>query len=72
VAEAADPEPDWQPQQPYRLVLAPGARRALGQALPPTVAFAAGQFVSGPLVERPRLGLSWVNRDRGADIQPSP
>jgi mRNA interferase RelE/StbE len=42
-------------QHPYRLVVAPGARRALSQSLPPTVAFAAWEFISGPLAERPRI-----------------
>jgi mRNA-degrading endonuclease RelE of RelBE toxin-antitoxin system len=35
--------------------VAPGARRALSQSLPPTVAFAAWEFISGPLLERPRI-----------------
>jgi len=42
-------------QEPYRLVVAPGARRALSDTLPPAVAFAAWEFISGPLLERPRI-----------------
>jgi mRNA-degrading endonuclease RelE of RelBE toxin-antitoxin system len=38
----------------YRLVLAPGARRALAESLPATAAFAAWEFVNGPLREQPR------------------
>lgn len=41
--------------EPYRLVLAPGARRALAESLPTAAAFAAWEFVNGPLRERPRL-----------------
>ena len=37
----------------YRLVLPPGARRALTD-LPPAMAFAAWEFVSGPLLDNPR------------------
>jgi len=41
----------------YALVLAPGARRALAESLPPVAAFAAWEFVSGPLREYPeRVG----------------
>lgn len=52
------PDPAHPPtgqQNPYRLVVAPAARRALSQSLPPTVAFAAWEFISGPLLERPRI-----------------
>lgn len=41
--------------EPYRLVLAPGARRALAETLPAAAAFAAWEFVSGPLLQRPRV-----------------
>ena len=41
-------------EQPYRLILAPGARRALTDLLPEAAATAAWEFVSGPLVESPR------------------
>jgi mRNA interferase RelE/StbE len=41
--------------EPYRLVLAPGAHRALTDRLPATAAFAAWEFSSGPLLSRPHL-----------------
>lgn len=41
--------------EPYRLVLAPGARRALAENLPAAAAFAAWEFLTGPLIERPRV-----------------
>jgi len=40
---------------PYAIVLAPGARRALTETLPPAAAFAAWEFISGPLGQRPRV-----------------
>ncbi len=41
----------------YRIVLAPGARRALTDILPEAAAFAAWEFISGPLTEAPhRVG----------------
>jgi mRNA-degrading endonuclease RelE of RelBE toxin-antitoxin system len=46
---------DGQDPQPYRLILAPGARKALSEGLPPAAAFAAWEFISGPLLDRPRL-----------------
>jgi mRNA interferase RelE/StbE len=52
------PDPAASPaehQRPYRLVVAPSARRALSQSLPPTAAFAAWEFISGPLLERPGI-----------------
>ena len=42
-------------QHPYRLVMAPGVRRALSASLPGAVAFAAWEFISGPLLDRPRV-----------------
>jgi mRNA interferase RelE/StbE len=39
----------------YTIILAPGARRALTKSLPPAAAFAAWEFISGPLRERPRV-----------------
>jgi mRNA-degrading endonuclease RelE of RelBE toxin-antitoxin system len=39
---------------PYSIALAPGARRALAESLPPTAAFAAWEFIDGPLRHRPR------------------
>ena len=47
--------PSTEHQLPYHLVVAPSARRALSQSLPSTAAFAAWEFISGPLLERPRL-----------------
>ncbi len=50
----ADTPPDM---EPYRLVLSPGARRALTDDLPPSAAFAAWEFIDGPLRLRPhRVG----------------
>jgi mRNA interferase RelE/StbE len=43
--------------EPYTLVLAPGARRALSETLPATAAFAAWEFINGPLRRDPyRVG----------------
>ena len=42
-------------EPPYRLVLAPGARRALTDKLPESAAFAAWEFISGSLLARPRV-----------------
>jgi mRNA interferase RelE/StbE len=38
----------------YDLIIKPQARRALAQALAPSVAFAAWEFISGPLRDNPR------------------
>jgi mRNA interferase RelE/StbE len=46
---------DHSKTEPYRLVLAPGARRALTETLPAAAAFAAWEFITGPLAERPRV-----------------
>lgn len=48
-------EPDRPDQPSYRIVLAPGARRALTDALPAAAAFAAWEFIRGPLANRPRV-----------------
>jgi mRNA-degrading endonuclease RelE of RelBE toxin-antitoxin system len=41
----------------YRLVIAPSARRLLSESLPEAVAFAAHEFIVGPLLEDPhRVG----------------
>ena len=41
----------------YDLVLSPGARRALAEQLPPPAAFAAWEFIDGPLRDAPsRVG----------------
>lgn len=43
--------------QPYELVIAPTARRQLAEQLPESVAFAAYEFIVGPLLENPhRVG----------------
>jgi mRNA interferase RelE/StbE len=39
---------------PYALIVAPGARRALSETLPAAAAFAAWEFISGPLLLSPR------------------
>jgi mRNA-degrading endonuclease RelE of RelBE toxin-antitoxin system len=41
--------------EPYDVVLTPGARRALTETLPAAAAFAAWEFISGPLTQRPRM-----------------
>ena len=46
---------DPQGQQPYSVVLTPSARRALTDGLPSAVAFAAWEFISGTLAQRPRV-----------------
>jgi len=43
-----------EPDPPYRVVLAPGARRALTELLPAAAAFAAWEFIIGPLAQAPR------------------
>lgn len=44
-------------QQPYTVVLSPGARRALSDSLPASAAFAAWEFINGPLRREPhRVG----------------
>ncbi|MDQ3432532.1 MAG: type II toxin-antitoxin system RelE/ParE family toxin [Actinomycetota bacterium] len=40
--------------QPYELVIAPTARRQLTEQLPEPVAFAAYEFIVGPLLENPQ------------------
>lgn len=49
-------EPVVEPQR-YAVVLSPGARRALTDTLPPAAAFAAWEFIDGPLRDAPsRVG----------------
>lgn len=38
----------------YRLVISPSARRQLAEILPEPVAFAAYEFIVGPLLENPQ------------------
>jgi mRNA-degrading endonuclease RelE of RelBE toxin-antitoxin system len=40
--------------QPYELAVAPPARRAITSKLPPDVATAAVDYITGPLIEAPR------------------
>ena len=40
---------------PYEIVLAPPARRALAEGLPSAAAFAAWEFIQGPLAEHPHI-----------------
>jgi mRNA interferase RelE/StbE len=47
--------PDPTASEPYAIVVAPGARRALTETLPASAAFAAWEFISGPLQHDPRL-----------------
>jgi mRNA interferase RelE/StbE len=53
--------------QAYRLSLAPAARRALTEAppagLPMAVAAAVGEFITGPLLDRPRIVGKPLARD---------
>lgn len=41
--------------QRYGLLLKPAAQRALAETLPPAAAFAAWEFINGPLREQPRM-----------------
>lgn len=38
----------------YNLIIKPQARRALAESLAPSVAFAAWEFITGPLRDNPR------------------
>jgi mRNA interferase RelE/StbE len=42
-------------EHPYSLVIASGVRHALSESLPAAAAFAAWEFIAGPLLERPRI-----------------
>jgi mRNA interferase RelE/StbE len=42
-------------EPPYSIALAPGARRALAESLPSAAAFAAWEFINGPLRDRPKV-----------------
>jgi mRNA-degrading endonuclease RelE of RelBE toxin-antitoxin system len=52
--EDADPGEDEGEAEPFTVVLAPGARRALSESLPAAAAFAAWEFINGPLLREPR------------------
>jgi mRNA interferase RelE/StbE len=41
-------------EQRYRLVISPAARRQLTEHLPESVAFAAYEFIVGPLLDNPQ------------------
>jgi mRNA interferase RelE/StbE len=41
------------PEQPYRLAITATARRQLAEQLPEGVAFAAHEFINGPLLANP-------------------
>lgn len=41
--------------QPYTVHLSPGARWALAEGLPRAAAFAAWEFIIGPLTAKPRI-----------------
>lgn len=44
---------------PYEIVLAPGVKRALAETLPTSAAFAAWEFIAGPLASNPhRVGAA--------------
>ena len=44
---------------PYEVTFSPGAKRALGETLPPAAAFAAYDFCVGPLADNPqRVGAA--------------
>jgi mRNA interferase RelE/StbE len=44
-------------RQPYELAVTPPARRAITAKLPPDVAAAAVEYITGPLIENPhRVG----------------
>jgi mRNA-degrading endonuclease RelE of RelBE toxin-antitoxin system len=51
--EQADLNDDDRPES-FAVVLSPGARRALSESLPATAAFAAWEFINGPLRTNPR------------------
>jgi len=42
------------PKSRYRLLISPTARRQLAETLPEAVAFAAHEFIVGPLLANPR------------------
>lgn len=56
-------------QERYELVISPTARRQLAETLPEPVAFAAHEFIVGPLLDNPlrgkRLGPPLHDRHSG-------
>ena len=55
VGTLSDVAPDSEDRPPYSSILAPGARRAFTTTLPEAAAFAAWEFIIGPLAARPRV-----------------
>ena len=58
---------------PYEISLAPSAKRAIGNKLPPDVAAAAVDFITGPLLESPyRVGkpLRALSRTSATAVTP--
>ncbi|MGH3785614.1 MAG: type II toxin-antitoxin system RelE family toxin [Pseudonocardiaceae bacterium] len=49
---------------PYELGTAPPARRALAERLPPDVAVAAAEFITGPMLDHPQR----VSKPLGAEL----
>jgi len=45
--------PESPDDEPYQIVLAPGVRGALTETLPSSAAFAAWEFITGPLASMP-------------------
>jgi mRNA interferase RelE/StbE len=56
-SDDTDPSTSHTDATPYKVVLAPSARRALSETLPASAAFAAWEFIRGPLANQPhRVG----------------
>lgn len=54
-----------QESEPYTLVTSPTVRRQLAELLPEAVAFAADEFINGPLLRDPfRVGSASTRRWR--------
>jgi mRNA interferase RelE/StbE len=49
-----DADDEELPTEPFGIVLSPGARRTLSENLPAAAAFAAWEFIHGPLLVEPR------------------
>lgn len=44
----------FEPEEPYEPALAASAARAIGESLPEAIAWAAIEFINGPLLRNPR------------------
>ncbi len=44
-----------EPPLPFEVLIAPSARRALSETLPSSAAFAAMEFIAGPLAQKPMV-----------------